>query len=100
MSLVVIRDQDAVRDLAALRVPLAGALQPTGDPWEPYRIVDARGAAVAAVAEVFRDLQAAGRPEGALRSYRDHLFRWVRLHWAVKAPWYRASLTQAPASRP
>ena len=29
------------RDLAALAVPLAGALQETGDPWEPYRLVDA-----------------------------------------------------------
>src|SRR5438132_840497 len=86
MSLVVIRDQDAIRDLAALRVPLAGALQPTGDPWEPYRIVDASGETVAAVAEFFRDLQAAGRPEATLRSYGNDLLRWFRFLWAVRVP--------------
>ena len=52
-------DQDAIRDLAALPVPLAGALQETGDPWEPYRLIDAGGETVAAAAEFFRDLQAA-----------------------------------------
>ena len=68
-------DQDAVRDLAALPVPLAGELQATGDPWEPYRIVDAHGEPVAAVAEFFRDLQAAGRSEATLRSYGHDLLR-------------------------
>src|SRR5947208_3485652 len=95
MWLVVIRDQDAVRDLAALRVPLAGALQPTGDPWEPYRIVDASGETVAAVAEFFRDLQAAGRPEATLRSYGNDLLRWFRFLWAVKVPWNRATRIEA-----
>jgi hypothetical protein len=65
----VTEEQDVIRDLAALPVPLAGALQETGDPWEPYRIVDPGGETVAAVAEFFRDLQAAGRSEATLRSY-------------------------------
>jgi hypothetical protein len=65
----VTEEQDVTRDLAALRIPLAGALQATGDPWEPYRIINSGGEPVAAVAEFFRDLQAAGRSEATLRSY-------------------------------
>ena len=91
----MISDQDAVRDLAALPVPLAGALQETGDPWEPYRIVGADGEPVAAVAEFFRDLQAAGRSEATLRSYGHDLLRWLRFLWAVEVPWSRATRIEA-----
>ena len=91
----MISDQDAVRDLAALPVPLAGALQATGDPWEPYRIVDAGGEPVAAVAEFFRDLQAAGRSEATLRSYGHDLLRWFRFLWAAGVPWNRATRIEA-----
>ena len=91
----MISDQDAVRDLAALPVPLAGALQETGDPWEPYRIVDAGGEPVAAVAEFFRDLQAAGRSEATLRSYGHDLLRWFRFLWAVEVQWNRATRIEA-----
>src|SRR5258708_3223589 len=90
-------DEDAGRDMATLAVPLAGALQETGDPWEPYRIIDAGGETVAAVAEFFRDLQAAGRSEAALRSYAHDLLRWFRFLWAVEGPWDRASPIEAPA---
>jgi site-specific recombinase XerD len=88
-------DQDAVRDLAVLPVPSVGALRATGDPWEPYRIVDAGGETVAAVAEFFRDLQAAGRSEATLRSYGNDLLRWFRFLWAVQVPWDRATRTEA-----
>ena len=88
-------EQDVIRDLAALPVPLAGALQATGDPWEPYRIVDAGGEPVAAVAEFFRDLQAAGRSEATLRSYGHDLLRWFRFIWAAGVPWNRATRTEA-----
>ena len=91
----MIGDQDAVRDLAALPVPSVGALRATGDPWEPYRIVDAAGEPVAAVAEFFRDLQAAGRSEATLRSYGHDLLRWFRFLWAVRVPWDRATRAEA-----
>jgi integrase len=91
----VIRDQDAVRDLAVLPVPLVGALRATGDPWEPYRIVDAAGEPVMAVAEFFRDLQAAGRSEATLRSYGGDLLRWFRFLWAIRTPWARATRVEA-----
>jgi site-specific recombinase XerD len=91
----VTEEQDVVRDLAALPVPLAGALQATGDPWEPYRIVDAGGESVSAVAEFFRDLQAAGRSEATLRSYGMDLLRWFRFIWAAGVPWSRATRAEA-----
>ena len=91
----MIGDQDAVRDLAALPVPLGGALRETGDRWEPYRIVDAGGTPVTAVAEFFRDLQAAGRSEATLRSYGHDLLRWFRFLWAVGVPWNRATRIEA-----
>jgi integrase len=91
----VIGDQDVVRDLAVLPVPLAGSLQTTGDRWEPYRIVDAFGEPVTAVTEFFRDLQAAGRSEATLRSYGHDLLRWFRFLWAVQVPWDRATRAEA-----
>jgi integrase len=91
----VIGDQDAVRDLAVLPVPLAGSLRATGDRWQPYRIVDGAGEPVAAVAGFFRDLQAAGRSEATLRSYGHDLLRWFRFLWAVGVPWDRATRAEA-----
>ena len=93
--MLVTEEQDVIRDLAALPVPLAGALQETGDPWEPYRIVDAGGEPVASVAEFFRDLQAAGRSEATLRSYGHDLLRWFRFIWAAGVPWNRATRIEA-----
>src|SRR5258708_37354848 len=94
-SLVVVGDQDAVRDVAVLAVPLVGALRATGDLWEPYQVVDAAGEPVAAVGEFFRDLQAAGRSEATLHSYGHDLLRWFRFLWAVQVPWHRATRTEA-----
>jgi hypothetical protein len=65
----MIGDDEPSRDLAALVVPQAGRLVATGDRYEPYRLVDADGVAVAAVAAWFQDLLAAGRAESTVRSY-------------------------------
>ena len=91
----MIGDEDGVRDLAVLPVLLAGALRATGDRREPYRIVDAAGQPVAAVAGFFGDLQAAGRSEATLRSYGHDLLRWFRFLWAVQVPWDRATRMEA-----
>jgi hypothetical protein len=50
---------------------------------------------VTAVAEFFRDLQAAGRSEATLRSYGHDLLRWFRFLWAVQIPWARATRIEA-----
>ena len=62
-------DGDESRDLALLSVPLAGALEETGDGWVPFRLTDPAGAVVEPVSAFFADLLAAGRSEATVRSY-------------------------------
>ena len=83
------------RDLAVMVVPQVGYLAETGDACDPYRLVDGDGAAVEAVTEYFRDLQAAGRSTSTLRSYGLDLLRWFRFLWAVDVPWSRATRVEA-----
>jgi hypothetical protein len=76
-------DDDMLRDLASLAVPLVGSLAATGDPWEPYRLLDPGGEAVLAVTAYLRDLQASGLPasrkeDGAFRRHLvDHDVTWT-----------------------
>jgi hypothetical protein len=65
-------------NLAGMVVPQTGRLVATGDPWEPYQLLDPAGAVVGAVAAFLRDLQAAGRSPATLRSYGLDLLRWFR----------------------
>ena len=58
----MISDADAPRELSGLVVPQRGALEATGDLFQPYRLVDADGAVVAPVAAFFAELTACGRP--------------------------------------
>jgi len=91
----VISQEDAPRDLAALAVPRAGRLLETGDPWEPYRLVDASGCAVVPVTAYLQDLQAAGRPAATQRSYAMDLLRWFRFCWAIGVSWDQATRAEA-----
>lgn len=86
---------DSERDLAALVVPRVGRLEETGDPWEPFRLVDPEGGVVAAVSEYLKDLQAAGRAVATQRSYGMDLLRWFRFLWAVGVPWDQATRVEA-----
>jgi len=88
-------DEEAPRDLAALTVPLAGALVETGDRWEPFRLIDPAGEPVAAAAVFFVDLQARGRSEATVRSYGMDLLRWFRFCWAIGARWDRVTRAEA-----
>ena len=83
------------QDLAALVVPPVGSLEPTGDAWEPWRLCDPSGAAVAPVAAYLRDLQAAGRPETTQRTYAIALLRWFRFLWAAGVAWDQATRAEA-----
>jgi site-specific recombinase XerD len=91
----VIDEVEPARDLASLAVPLVGRLEPTGDRWLPFRLVDSAGEPVEAVSAYFRDLQAAGRAESTLRSYGMDLLRWFRFLWAIDARWERATRVEA-----
>jgi site-specific recombinase XerC len=94
-SVTVVSQEGVPRDLAVLVVPRIGELRETEDPWEPYRLLDAEGCVVTAVAEYLHDLQAAGRPAATQRSYGMDLLRWFRFCWAVGVPWNQATRTEA-----
>ena len=88
-------DDGAFRDIGSLVVPAAGALVESGDPWEPYWLIDGNGVRVGPVSEYLRDLQAAGRPATTQRSYSFALLRWFRFSWAVGVPWHQATRAEA-----
>ncbi|MEU6197072.1 site-specific integrase [Streptomyces sp. NPDC047061] len=83
------------RDLAVLTVPMVGSMEETGDPWEPYRLLDPGGAVIVSVTEFLKDLQAIGRPETTQRSYVLALLRWFRFLWAAKVEWDQATRVEA-----
>lgn len=88
-------EAEVPRDLVNLVVPQRGGLVATGGRQEPFRLVDGDGLIVAAAAEFFCDLQAAGRPDSTLRSYGLDLLRWFRFLWAAGVPWERATRAEA-----
>ena len=78
-----------------IAVPPAGALLATGDPWEPWRLVDPGGEIVQPVAEYLKDLQAAGRAAATQRSYGMDLLRWFRFLWAIDVAWDQVTWAEA-----
>ena len=94
-SRAMTRPEESRRDLAMIAVPSAGALRATGDPWEPYRLLDPAGEIVRPVAEYLKDLQAAGRAAATQRSYGMDLLRWFRFLWAIEMPWDQATRAEA-----
>jgi hypothetical protein len=87
-------DGDAGRDLARLVVLCVGRLEVTGDPWEPYRLLDAGGSVVVPAAEFLAELQAQGNSVSTLRSYGNDLLLWWRWLAAVGVPWDRATMVE------
>jgi integrase len=88
-------DAEVHRDLVNLVVPQCGGLVATGERQEPFRLVDGDGLTVAAAAEFFCDLQAAGRPDSTIRSYGLGLLRWFRFLRAVRVRWEMATRAEA-----
>ena len=66
-----------------LVVPQRDGLVATGGRREPFRLVDGDSVSVAAAAEFFCDLQAAGRPDSTIRSYELDLLRCFWFLWAA-----------------
>jgi len=91
----MIIDGDGARDLLSLVVPRRGAVEATGNPFEPYRLVDSGGVIVAPVTAYLGDLQACGRSAATQRSYAMDLLRWFRFTWAVGVPWDQATRAEA-----
>ncbi len=86
---------DTPRDLTSLVVPGSGGLAATGDVFEPFRLVDAEGAVVAAAAAFIAELAACGRPAATQRSYGMDLLRWFRFLWALGIGWDQATRVEA-----
>ena len=91
----MINGRDGGRDLSSLRVLRCGAVEATGDLFEPYRVVDVDGVVVAPVAAFLRDLRACGRPAATQRSYAMDLLRWFRFLRAVDVGWDQATRVEA-----
>lgn len=91
----MIESAEPLRDLSALLVPQDGALHESGDPFEPYRLLDASGRVVAPVAAYLRDLQARGLPATTQRSYGMALLRWFRFLRAIEVAWEQATRVEA-----
>ena len=72
-------------------VPQVGRLAATGEPWQPYRLLDAGGSPVEAVSAYFAELQAAGRSASTARSYGMDLLRWFRFLWVLGVGWDQAT---------
>ena len=83
------------RDLVTLVVDDVGAVVQTDVIWEPWRLVDPRGAVVGSVTEFLQELQASGRSAATQRSYALDLLRWFRFLWAVEVEWREATRCEA-----
>jgi site-specific recombinase XerD len=88
-------NDDALRELSGLRVPLLGSVEATGDLFVPYRLVDGGGATVEPVGAFFAELAACGRPATTQRSYGMDLLRWFRFLWALGVDWEQATRVEA-----
>lgn len=71
-------NETAERDLSALELPRWGRLRETGDPGDPYQLIDKDGR-VCAEAQAFSK----GRGDTTLRSYALDLLRWLRFLWVL-----------------
>jgi integrase len=67
----------------------------TGNPWEPYRLVDGSGSVVGPASLFFAELQANGRALSTLHAYGNGLLRWWRFLAAVDVVWDRATQVEA-----
>ena len=83
------------QELGGSVVPRAGSLEATGEPFEPYRLLDPSGTTVGPVAAYLNDLQACGRSAATQRSYGLALLRWFRFLGAVGVSWEQATRVEA-----
>ncbi|MHB1533140.1 MAG: tyrosine-type recombinase/integrase [Acidimicrobiales bacterium] len=88
-------EDDDSTDLSQLRLPQVGSLTATGDPFRPYRLLDAASGPIPSVDAYFAELVACGRPATTLRSYGMDLLRWFRFLSALGVDWERATRVEA-----
>uniref|UniRef100_A0AAU3H1B4 Site-specific integrase n=1 Tax=Streptomyces sp. NBC_01401 TaxID=2903854 RepID=A0AAU3H1B4_9ACTN len=78
------------RDLNSFVLPETGELRKTGDPWEPYQLLDPFGRPIQPAAVYFKDLMAADCSPLTPRSYGMDLLRWWRFLWFFGIEWDHA----------
>lgn len=83
--------ENAPRILSELAVPLSGALVATGEPFEPFRLIDDSGETIEPASAYFAELLACGRSAKTLRSYGMDLMRWFRFLSALRVQWDQAT---------
>ncbi|MEV7471990.1 site-specific integrase [Streptomyces kronopolitis] len=88
-------EQRPGRDLRNFVLPEIGKLLETGDPWEPYQLLDPFGRPLEPVAVYFKDLMAGPYSPLTPRSYGMDLLRWWRFLWALGIEWDRATREDA-----
>ncbi len=88
-------EDDDSTDLTQLALAHVGSLESTGNSFQPYRLLDAAGAAIPAVDAYFAELVACGRPATTQRSYGMDLLRWFRFLAATGVDWEKASRVEA-----
>ncbi|MGW6784731.1 site-specific integrase [Streptomyces sp. NPDC054987] len=88
-------EQRSGRDLKNFVLPELGQLLKTGDPWEPYRVLDGRGRPVESAALYLKELRARNSSPLTPRSYGMDLLRWFRFLWALAIEWDRATREDA-----
>ncbi|MDX3024972.1 site-specific integrase [Streptomyces acidiscabies] len=88
-------EQRPRQDLKTLVLPEIGELLATGDPWEPYRLLDPVGRRVEPAAVYLKDLLARDCSPLTPRSYGMDLLRWWRFLWVLGIEWDRATREDA-----
>ena len=91
----MVASEELSRNLITLAVPQHGALRASGDPFEPFQLLDATGRVIGPAAAFLRELQACGRPATTQRSYGLALLRWFRFLRAIEVPWDQATRAEA-----
>lgn len=79
--------ENVPRVLTRLQVPLPGALVASGEPFDPFRLVDTSGANVGPASAYIAELPACGRSTKTFRPEGMDLLRWFRFLSALEVEW-------------
>ncbi|MER8062606.1 MULTISPECIES: tyrosine-type recombinase/integrase [unclassified Streptomyces] len=88
-------EQRPGRDLRDFVLPEFGRLLETGDPWEPFKVLDPAGRPVEPTVLYLKELMARDSSPLTPRSYGMDLLRWFRFLWVLGIEWDRATREDA-----
>jgi integrase family protein with SAM-like domain len=91
----VLDEQRPGRDLRDFVLPELGRLLETGDPWEPFRVLDPVGRPVEPAVLYLKELMARDNSPLTPRSYGMDLLRSFRFLWVLGIEWDRATREDA-----